>query len=307
MRPTTPSLHALRAFEAAARHQSFSRAAEELFVTPGAISQQIAALEADLGLLLFNRVKQRLELTDAGKSYLVPLKESLDRIESATVDLLHHGGSGGELQVGVLPSLASYWLIPRLPDFARRHPGVRLSLSTLNVNFASADRSPNLEGGFIDVGLFYGDGHWDRLTSDLLLREVLVPVAAPALLQGQSLDGDAPADLFQQHPLLQHSTRPHSWGEWFRHNGLPVPKPQGFSFEHFHMVIDAAKQGLGIAIVPRLFVERLLAKGELAEIPGQELQSRRAYYLVSDPDRAEDPKIQVFKAWVLEAAGRLGT
>ena len=201
----------------------------------------------------------------------------------------------------MLPSLASFWLIPRLPHFARRHPSIRVSLTTLNLNFASADRAPNLEGGFIDIGLFYGDGHWDDLVSELLLPESLIPVAAPQFVTPEDPSARA---LLGRLALLQHSTRPQSWPEWFRHNNLPALKPQGFSFEHFHMVIDAAKAGLGVALVPRLFVQRELEQGRLIEIAGKPVDSRRAYYLVTDPARAEDPKVQLFKSWVLEAAGR---
>lgn len=299
MRPLTPSLKSLRAFEAAARHLSFTRAAEELCVTPGAISQQVAALEAQLGLRLFDRVRQRLKITDAGRTYLAPLRQSLDRIEMATMDLLNHGGDTDALRVGVLPSLASLWLIPRLSEFTRAHPDIRLNLTTLNLNFTSDERSPDLAGGFISMGLFYGDGHWTNLKSELLLSETLVPVAAPSLLADKSISDLSPFDHF---PLLQHSTRPNSWAEWFLHNQMPARRPRGSSFEHFHMVIAAAVAGLGIAIVPKLFVSRELQSGLLDELPGQPLHSRRAYYLVSDPVALQDSRVQAFRSWLLETA-----
>ncbi len=301
MRPHTPSLKSLRAFEAAARHLSFTRAAEELFVTPGAISQQVAALEAHLGLRLFERVRQRLKITDAGRNYLAPLKQSLDRIEMATVDLLAHGGDTDELRIGVLPSLAALWLIPKLPEFSRLHPDIRLNLTTLNLNFAAAERSPDLAGGFINIGLFYGDGHWPNLKAELLLAETLVPVISPALLWDGWNPHQSPFDHF---PLLQHSTRPNSWAEWFVHNQMPARRPKGASFEHFHMVIAAAIAGLGVAIVPRLFVLRELESGLLKELPGEALHSRRAYYLVSDPSVSQDAPVRTFRSWLLETAGK---
>lgn len=301
MRPHTPSLKSLRAFEAAARHLSFTRAAEELFVTPGAISQQVAALEAHLGLRLFERVRQRLKITEAGRNYLAPLKQSLDRIEMATVDLLNHGGQTDELRIGVLPSLATLWLIPRLPEFSRLHPDIRLNLTALNLNFAAAERSPDLAGGFINIGLFYGDGHWPNLKAEPLLSETLVPVASPTLLNNEAGSDLSPFDRF---PLLQHSMRPNSWAEWFLHNQLPARRPKGPSFEHFHMVIAAASAGLGIAIVPKLFVLRELQSALLEELPGEALNSRRAYYLVSDPTASQDTPVQAFRSWLLETAGK---
>lgn len=304
MRPHTPSLKSLRAFEAAARHLSFTRAAEELFVTPGAISQQVAALEAHLGLQLFERIRQRLRITEAGRSYLAPLKQSLDRIEMATVDLLNHGGDTDELRIGVLPSLASLWLIPQMPAFSRRHPDIRLKLTTLNLNFAAGERSPDLAGGFIDLGLFYGDGHWPNLRAEPMLTETLVPVASPALLRSASGTVPSPYDHF---PLLQHSTRPNSWAEWFLHNQLPARRPRGPSFEHFHMVIAAAIAGMGIAIVPKLFVLQDIQSGLLKELPGQALHSRRAYYLVSDPSVTLGAQAQAFGSWLLESAGKAET
>ncbi|MCJ8324134.1 MAG: LysR family transcriptional regulator [Rhizobiales bacterium] len=297
MRPATPPLNALRAFEAAARHQSFTRAADELHVTPGAISQQVSGLEERLGILLFRRIKKRLEITDAGKNYLVPLRDSLDRIELATVDLLYHGGSGGNLRIGALPSLASYWLIPNLPVFAKLYPNIRLSLSTLYLDFASKQREPSLEGGYIDIGLFYGDGHWDNLAADLLLEEYLIPVVSPDIIDPESLDD---LRIFGNLPLLYHTTRPNSWAEWFQQNNLPIEKPRGYGFEHFQMLIDAAKAGLGIAIVPSMFVQTEIEKGTLMAIHGKSVKSRRAYYLVYDPVTADDPKIRSFKSWALE-------
>jgi len=299
MRKTTPPLNALRAFEAAARYQSFARAAEELCVTPGAISQQISALESRLGLALFKRSKQRLAITDAGSCYLIPLKQSLDLIESATVDLLYHGGNGGELRVGVLPSLANFWLIPHLALFKESCPNIKLNLSTLGVNFTSAERSPDLEGGLIDIGLFYGNGHWSRLTSEKILSEFLIPVVAPQFVADRS---ESNSDLLETLPLLRHSTRPDSWTEWLQHNHLPMLTPDGFSFEHFHMLIHAAKAGLGIALTPRLFVQDELDQGALVEIKGHAVESQNAYYLVYDAAKVEDPKVNKFRSWILSLA-----
>lgn len=298
MRQTTPPLNALRAFEAAARHQSFARAAAELFVTPGAISQQVASLEDHLNILLFKRIKQRLEITEAGRSYLIPLKSSLDCIEAATIDLLSYGESGGHLKVGVLPSLATFWLIPRLKQFIKRHPTIQLQIVTLDLNFASADRSPNFEGGLIDVGLFYGDGHWSNLKSEpLQIGERLIAVTAPETLR---LSPDSRQNPFETLPLLHHSTRPDSWNEWFQQQNLPTQIPTGPSFEHFYMLIEAAKAGLGIALLPDVFVQSELRRKSLIQISEWSMKAQRAYYIVYDSHKGKDPKINKFRNWLLE-------
>ena len=299
MRKATPSLNAIRAFEAAARHSSFAKAAEELFVSASAVSQQVAQLECDLGVQLFERIKQRLKLTEAGQTYQVSLSSALDRIETATTDLISNRGIQ-QLRVGALPSLASYWLIPRLSNFFQQHPAIKLHIVTLQVDFASPQRSPNLHGGRIDVGLFYGDGHWEGLTSEKFMDESLVPVASPALLDSANQPNHDADALIASLPLLQHSTRPTSWEEWFQSRGKVPRHPDGPSFEHFHMLIDAAKAGIGIALVPASFVAAELACKTLVQIGQNSLRSKRAYYLVYDPRNGACTARLIFTRWVLQ-------
>lgn len=282
MRKATPSLNAIRAFEAAARHESFAKAAEELFVSASAVSQQVSQLESDLGIRLFERIKQRLKLTEAGSTYQVSLSSALDRIETATTDLI---GSKGiqQLRVGSLPSLASYWLIPRLPSFIVQHPTIKLHIVTLEVDFAAPQRSPDLQGGRIDVGLFYGDGHWEGLKSEKLMNERLVPVVSPQLVASVEHQGQTADEMIASLPLMQHSTRPVSWEEWFQSRDQKPRLPDGPSFEHFHMLIDAAKAGIGVALVPASFVAFDLENNTLVQLGQHDLKSNRAYYVVYNP------------------------
>ncbi|MEM7200998.1 MAG: LysR substrate-binding domain-containing protein [Planctomycetota bacterium] len=299
MRKTTPSLNALRAFEAAARHGSFARAAKELFVTPSAVSQQISALEKRLGIPLFDRVKQRIHLTEAGSSYRLALVAAFDRIESATVDLISHGG-GASLRIGALPSLANDWLIPRLRRFIRQHPTIRLQVVSLDLDFASAERSPDLEGRLIDIGLFYGDGHWPGLAAERLMEERLIAVTAPLTHVD---DGTPATQLIEELPLLQHSTRPESWDAWFRAQKQPARTARGPSFEHFHMLVEAAKAGLGIALVPDVYVQSELRLRTLVPVSEFALVATRAYYIVFDPRREGEPAVRKFRDWLLVEVG----
>ena len=299
MRKNSPPLTAIRAFEAAARNESFARAAEELNVTAGAISQQISQLEQRLEVKLFTRIKQRMYLTDAGKAYLPPLREALDRVEAATVDLLTHGGQSENLKVASLPTLATRWLIPRLVPFQQDHPNMKISLSVVELNFATAERAPDLEGGQIDICLFYGDGHWPGLTALPLMSEELIPVASPSLVLKHL---NEPEEL-TVYPMLHHTTRPESWLEWGSESGVKIDISKGHGFEHFYMLIQAAVSGLGIALLPRILIEHEIAFGDLIQVSDITLKSRRGYYLLYPPDRQEHAKTTLFRDWLLKNAG----
>lgn len=293
MNDATPTLHALRAFEATARLGSFAQAARELGVTPSAVSQQVSKLESDLGIALFDRIRQRLQLTDAGNGYWLSLRSAFERIDSATIDLLRHGGIE-HVTLGALPSLASYWLIPRLPPLLRMHPGMRLQLLTLSLDFTATDRAPDLQGGGIDLGLFYGDGHWPDLRAEKLMDERLIAVASPVIC------GDAQrpdAEWLGKLPLLRHSTRPDSWASWFQAQNQREREPQT-SFEHFYMLVEAAKAGLGIALVPDVYVEGDLRNRTLVRVSSFALTAMRAYYLVFAPDRDDDPTLRRLREWL---------
>ncbi|RED53430.1 LysR substrate-binding domain-containing protein [Aestuariispira insulae] len=300
MRKNSPPMTAIRAFEAAARRESFARAAEELNVTSGAISQQISQLESRLGIRLFRRVKQRMYLTEAGRTYLPPLRDALDRVEAATVDLLTHGGQIENLKVASLPTLATRWLVPRLVPFNQEHPEIRISLSAVDLNFATAERAPDLAGGQIDLCLFYGDGHWPGLKSIPLMDEELITVASPSLVLRHL---NTPREV-TQYPMLHHSTRPESWLEWCAIAEVETDLTIGHSFEHFFMLIEAAVSGLGVALLPRVLVERELAFGQLIQVSDITVKSRRGYFLIYPPDREANMKVLLFRDWLCRNTGR---
>lgn len=301
LRPTTPSLNALRAFEAAARLGSFARAADELLVTAGAISQQVANLEASLGMTLFDRKGPKLSLREAGRAYLPTLRRALDEIEAATLDLVTHGAGDRKLVIGALHTLASSWLIPRLNRFQNEHPDIRPVIETLALNFATPDRSPGLGGRQIDVGLYFGDGIWPGLKSDKILDEIQVVVAKPRYVD---LSEKRPlAEMIARYPRLIHTTRPKAWHDWAHANGISISGAPGPGFEHFFMLIEAAKAGMGIALLPRVLIEGPLSEDSLEIVCDATLQSAGAYYLITPENRADSPEVSGFRDWILRETG----
>ncbi|WP_033070273.1 LysR substrate-binding domain-containing protein [Thalassospira australica] len=297
LRPTTPPLNALRAFEAAARLGSFARAAEELSVTAGAISQQVANLESCLGIRLFERNGPKLALRDAGRAYLPSLRRALDEIEAATLDLVTHGAGDRKLVIGALHTLASSWLIPRLVRFQNEYPDIRPVIETLALNFATPERSPDLGARQIDVGLYFGDGRWPGMVCDKIFDETQVVVAKPGYVT--SGDKSDLAALGARYPRLVHTTRPKAWHDWAQANGVAITGAPGPGFEHFFMLIEAAKTGMGIALLPRVLIEGPLADGSLEIISEARLKSSGAYYLITPESRMEVPDVSVFRNWVL--------
>lgn len=300
LRPTTPPLNALRAFEAAARLGSFARAAEELSVTAGAISQQVANLEACLGMTLFDRKGPKLTLREAGRAYLPSLRRALDEIEAATLDLVTHGAGERRLVIGALHTLAGCWLIPRLKRFQNDHPDIRPVIETLALNFATPERSPDLSARQMDVGLYFGNGTWPGLRADKILDEIQVVVARPGYVRADGAGGmDDLGALVSRYPRLVHTTRPRAWHDWAQANGVGISGAPGPGFEHFFMLIEAAKAGMGIALLPRVLIEGHLAAGDLEIIADATLQSDGAYYLITPQDRINAPEVIAFRDWLL--------
>jgi LysR family glycine cleavage system transcriptional activator len=289
-------LSALRAFEAAGRHLSFTRAARELSVTQAAISHQIRGLEADLGCALFIRRARGLELTDAGRQYLGPLGAAFEAMIQATARLrARHADE--QLTVSVLPSFAAKWLVPRLPRFRERHPAidVRVSAGYGLVDFARSD---------VDLAIRFGRGSWAGVTSELLLRETMAPVCAPALLEGpQPLA--TPEDL--RHHTLLHDVwfggSHDQWREWLAGVGaLGVDWRRGPIFSDSGLTIQAAIDGQGVALGRSVLVADDIARGRLVyPFLGADRPSL-AYYIVR-PERAfERPGVAAFRAWLHEEA-----
>jgi LysR family glycine cleavage system transcriptional activator len=308
-----PSLNAIRAFEAAARLMSFSRAGQELRVTQGAISRQIKTLEIYLGVPLFIRLTRAIELTEHGRLYLAATRDALDRIEETTLRIISQPGAG-VLTVNVLPTLAMRWLIPRLPGFTGAHPGieVRMITSISPVHFEREDLDlairvgtpPNARirrgGPRIDLRMAED---WTGVRADRLMPDVLVPVCSPALRDGAT-PLRRPADL-ARHVLLHTASRPHGWPDWLRAVGLTgVDAEAGPAFGHFFMSLQAAMEGKGVALIPRILVESDLASGNLIvpfEVP---VESAGAYFLLCRERQANLPRIKAFREWLLSERSR---
>lgn len=295
MRRTIPSTLSLIAFEAAARHQSFSRAAEELHQTQSAVCRQINTLEAMLGLALFHRVKRRVTLTEAGDAYWKQVRAHLDHLESDTLDLIARQGRGGKIELAVLPTFATKWLIPRLPAFGRRHPDIVVNLATRTRPFLFEDTP-------FDAAIHFGDPVWPGAQVEYLFDEEVVPVCSRALL------AHYPPGHFAAHPLalaelplLHQSTRPDAWDAWFASHGSTTGARAGPRFELFTMLQQAATVGMGVALVPRFLVQEELASGQLVIPVEPGLRSTRAYYLVFPETRAHSPLLAAFRAWLQEA------
>lgn len=289
-----PSLSALRAFEAASRHLSFTKAADELDVTQSAISRQMRAMEDMLGLRLFERTGHGLVLTEAGSVYADKIRSKLQDIETATLELLAYRGQGGELTIACLPTLGARWLVPRLNRFTAAHPEILIHIITRikPFDFQSED---------IDAAFYFGEGAWPDALTDPLMPEYIVPLGHPDLLQAAKKDGLQ--TLLNRLPLLQATSRPNIWSHWFSETGFEHPQPHvGPRFEHFHMVIRAAASKMGIALLPRLLVEEELASGQLATLDNQLVQSKGNYHFAYPQSKRANPNLQTFRRWVMQEA-----
>jgi len=292
-----PSLTALQFFEAAVRHMSFTRAARELNVTQSAVSRQIRQLEEHVGRPLFRRLKQRLVLTEPGEAYSIAVRDLLDRAEAATLQLMAYGSGGGLLTVALLPTFGSRWLVPRLGDFTTRHPDIQLNLVTQVRPFDFA-------GSEIDVAIHFGTEVWPGAICHRLMGEVVVPVAAPSLL-GRSRPA-RPEDV-GRYTLLQHATRSQAWQEWLRACGVEnLDGRVGPRFEQFHMVIQAAIAGLGLAVLPRFLIQDELTSGRLVVAIDRPVRSEHAYYLVHPERKADLQRVTMFRDWLLQQCAAQG-
>jgi len=286
-----PSIDALTAFESAARHQSFTRAAAELNLTQGAISRQIRLLEDRLGSSLFQRVRQRVILTDAGRAYLLEVRRILNGLESATLRLMTVGASTNVLNLAVLPAVATHWLLPRLPDFFSKHPKVSINCGVRLSPF-------DFETDPFDAAIHYGAPIWAGAIVHHLMDEDLVPVCTPSLRHSRRIR--RPEDLTHM-PLLHLSTRPAAWADWFKKAGIPTANAfQGSIFENFAMISKAAIAGLGVALLPSYFIEEELKSRSLVALSSAQ-RSEKSYYLVIPETKVGTPHVQDFVKWVEKA------
>ena len=287
-----PSLNGLRAFEAAARHLNFTNAASELNVTQTAISHQIRRLEQELGIRLFIRQNRALALTPEAKDYLPGVRAAFNDLRLAT-DRLRRKDDDHVLTVSTLASLAAKWLLPRLAAFQEAHPGidVRITTSTALVDFRTGD---------VDAAIRYGRGHWPGLRADWLMADELFPVCSPALLGGNR-PLRSPEDL-RDHVLL-HTSNANSddWRLWLTAAGLPtnLSTHPGVTFDLIFMTVQAAIDGIGVAMGRTSYVEADIAKGRLVVPFKIALPADAGFYLVSPEAGADSPKLRAFRQWLI--------
>jgi LysR family transcriptional regulator, glycine cleavage system transcriptional activator len=303
-----PSLTALRVFEVAGRHQSFSNAAIELNVTQGAVSRQVRALEDELRIKLFVRLPRRVVLTEAGRRYLTEVQGALAQIEHSTA-ALRTGSARKKLLVSVLPSVGSYWLMPRLARFTERHPDIETRIIS---SIAPVDLQSHEADVAIRVGALPGKKYprcaaridltmvadWRGVRADQLAPDILVPVLKATL--------EKPVDSFKEardvldSPLIHTSSRPHAWPDWLSAFKLTTHRNSRIhEYGHFFMAIEAAREGKGIALIPDI----LLTDSTLRDIVPLEqfkLPSAGEYYLLSLAERGKEREICLFREWMQE-------
>ncbi|MDB5620800.1 transcriptional regulator GcvA [Tardiphaga sp.] len=294
-----PSLNGLRAFEAAARHLSFTAAAAELNVTQTAISHQIKRLEDELGIRLFVRQNRALALTPQARDYLPGIRAAFNDLRLAT-DRLLRKDNDRVLTVSTLASLASKWLLPRLPAFQAAHPeiDVHITTSTTMVDFKSGD---------VDAAIRYGRGRWPGLSADWLTADHLFPVCSPALLRGDN-PLRTPEDLSRYTLLHSSAGYDDDWRLWLTAAGLPldISRQPGLSFDMIFMALQAAIDGIGVAIGRSTYVEGDLASGRLV-VPFQiRLPTEAGFYLVAPEAAAQSPKLAAFRDWLLASVAAKG-
>ena len=289
MKRDLPSLNAIRMFEAAARTQSFTRAAAELHVTQGAVSRQIALLEEQLGCELFHRKGPKLKLSNAGLQYQSVVEEALEIIRKGTAQISQNHRSN-TLTVSILPSFASYWLIPRMPAMEKVLPNIslRLAASHRNIDFAK-DRD-------IDVSIRYGKGNWPDVYSKQITHDEMFPVCSPNLAQ----EIQCVEDLLSHHPISEHLPYD-EWHRWFKKNNVKYEPKAIRNYDDTGMQIQAAIDGLGVMLARAEFVKDCLHSGSLVRLFDTNIISDFQYYFVCPLPRLTESNIKAFHDWILSA------
>jgi DNA-binding transcriptional LysR family regulator len=289
MRRKIPSNLALTAFEASARHQSFTKAAQELSLTQSAVCRQVGGLEEFLGLELFRRTRRGLMLTEAGAGYSRQVAARLDELERDALAMMSTGGRGGILELAVSPTFAARWLLPRFGNFIDAHPDVVVNLTSRTQPFL-------FENTQFDAMIYAGEASWSGTESTFLMRENLVAVGSPNLIAPRS---KIDARELGRMRLLQQSPRPYAWRLWFESVGLRVENDlAGPRMELFSMLIEAAIHGMGVALIPRYLIENELRQGLLRELVNHRYLNDRSCYLIYPERKAESSLVRTFGAWL---------
>jgi len=292
MRRKIPSTAALVSFEAAARHESFTKAAEELSLTQSAICRQVGSLEEFLNVELFRRSRRGVKLTEAGLSYSRRVAMQLDAVERDTLSVMGHQGAN-VIELAVVPTFGTQWLLPRLKDFQQQHPDVTINLTNRTRPFLFADTD-------FDAAIYFGDADWSGTQSHRLMSENPMPVCSPAL-RGKH-DVLSPGALAEM-PLLQQTTRPYAWRQWFSSMGINVARDMtGPRYELFSMLAQAAMHDMGVALIPPFLIQRELAEKRLVVANPHALSSVKAYYLMIPERKVESASLKAFRDWLVNQA-----
>lgn len=297
-----PPMTWLLAFEAAARHQSFTSAADVLGTTQPAISQRVANLESELGVALFRRLARGVKLTPAGSHLLAALSEGLDRIE-ATIAETRSDGKNDHLTLATDFGFAAFWLIPRLPS-------LRLVAPDLNVKVVTSQAALDLRREPVDVSIVFGPGEWPDCVTELLMPEIVLPICAPSLLSGRPAPAE-PRDLARL-PLLHlestEASRWLNWASWFEAMGCgPSPSDPGTTVNNYHLLIHAALSGQGVALGWRPLVDDLLSSGQLVTALDRPIETDRGYYLTYARRRSNSRVVKLFHQWLKDQLGHSPT
>jgi LysR family glycine cleavage system transcriptional activator len=300
MNSPLPPLSALRAFEAAARHMSFSKAADELHVTPAAISHQIHALEQDLGVMLFRRLNRSIELTPSAQVLLPGLTEAFAGIQSSVARLRVHNDTG-TLTVTASPSFAAKWLVLRLHRFQEKCPEVEVRIS-------ATDALVDLGKGDYDIAIRYGAGRYPGLDIELLAKNEVFPACSPQLLaNGPPLrtPEDLPAHALIHDQAIERDPLAPTWSMWLKAAGVEdVVTATGLSFNNMHLALDAAIAGHGVVLAQSTIAAADIAAGRLVRLFTLALPDPFAYYIVTAPGAIERPKVRAFRNWLRCEADR---
>jgi LysR family glycine cleavage system transcriptional activator len=283
-----PSIGGLTSFVVAAQHGSFTRAADELNLTQGAISRQIREIETRLGVRLFERVRQRVVLTDAGKQYLSQVKKALDELAEATQRVASFNSA--TLNLVALPTFGAHWLVPRLSNFHDSNPKIMVHVTArqVPVDFVAEP---------FDAAIFFDTSHWPGTISHYLMAEDVVAVCSPKLNAKRAIK--TPADVLKFR-LLHKMGKPNRWTEWMAEAGIAQSEPpRGHAYENFSMVGQAAVAGLGIALVPRYVAQDDVAAGRLEIVASEFAEISIPYYLILPETRASSSAVQAFTKWLI--------
>jgi len=293
MRRQLPSIQGLLCFESAAKHASFTKAAQELSLTQGAVSRQVSSLEEKLGVALFKRDRHGMQLTQAGARYYKNISQRLHGLERDTLDIMGGNSLGNNLAIAAVPTFASKWLVPRLPHFSQLFPNTHIHIETRTRAFMFSDSG-------MDAAIYAGTPEqvlqWAGTEATKLFDEEVIPVCSPSLLMRNR---PLTPDQISHMPLLQQSTRPEAWRQWFNAQGLdPAQSMAGPKYEQFSMQVAAAQCGLGVSLMPTVLVTNELRNGDLVVACQRPLSGLRAYYFIQPQFALHIETATHFKKWL---------